>query len=386
LLKRLRDRPSFMPAYFEAIVGAALAVAGFELSCAELKASSVPTPEFRAKSKTSGITYEVEAKRKERWKAPTDDPTNPEFELELERYVRDQIYGASKKKLTNPIYCFELSIPTLTTAATWRTIVTKVDAAIRQAENTMTVDGEPIAPAFVFISNHTFLVNEEIVDAPFFGFFATVRIDDFPLGHAMAIEAALEGYDKYRDIFWLADAWKVANTVPTTFDGSPPELLSQDGQPQKTVQVGDMLLMPNEAGIEVATRVEDIVSIGDKATVVVHDIAANKRWLAQFPLSEAEVAAAAHFTDAVFGKSGTRLPLRETDPFDLYDFFLDTYGTITQEQADKLCAETPAFQRYKSLPLKEARVRIAREYTKLTWARRSQKEKEEAPPTESGDA
>src|SRR5579859_3612530 len=35
LLRRLRDPSFFMPAYYEAIVGAALAVAGFELSCAE---------------------------------------------------------------------------------------------------------------------------------------------------------------------------------------------------------------------------------------------------------------------------------------------------------------------------------------------------------------
>ena len=54
LLKRLRDRVSFMPAYHEAIVGAALAVAGMEISCAETKAGSTPTPEFRAKSKASG--------------------------------------------------------------------------------------------------------------------------------------------------------------------------------------------------------------------------------------------------------------------------------------------------------------------------------------------
>lgn len=40
LLKRLRDPRNFMPAYYEAIVGAALAVAGMEISCAETKAGS----------------------------------------------------------------------------------------------------------------------------------------------------------------------------------------------------------------------------------------------------------------------------------------------------------------------------------------------------------
>ena len=72
-----------------------------EISCAETKAGSIPTPEFRAKSKVSGKTYDVEAKRKDSWKVSTSDVTNPNFLRELEVYVRDQIYNASKKKLTN---------------------------------------------------------------------------------------------------------------------------------------------------------------------------------------------------------------------------------------------------------------------------------------------
>lgn len=377
LLKRLRGVTSFMPAYFEAIVGAALAVAGFKLTCAETKAGSTPTPEFRARSKTSGTTYEVEAKRKDGWKAPTDDPTNGEFERELESYLRAQIHRSSKKKLPNAIYCFELSIPTLTTESAWRTIATKIDAVIRESEKSMTVDGQPIGPAFVLVTNHTFLVNEDIMGNPFFGYSGTLKIDDYPFGRPMEIEAALAGYDKYRDVIWLADAWKIAHTVPTTFDGTPPELLSPNGEPQKTVQIGDMLLVPDEEGKQVTVRVEDIVSLGDKAVVAVHDPSSNKRWLAELPLTEAEAGAVAHFTDAVFGKINVGRRLRESDPFDLYDFFLSSYAILTQEQADNLFAESPVLQHYKGLPLAEARVRIAREYTKAMWAQTLQKQQGE---------
>jgi len=125
--------------------GAALAVAGMEIACAETKAGSTPAPEFRAKSKASGKTYEVEAKRKNGWKAPTGDVTNAEFQRELEGYVRDQIYNASKKKLTNPVYWFELRITTMMAEADWRAVAEKAEAAIRDAENSMTVDGQPIA-------------------------------------------------------------------------------------------------------------------------------------------------------------------------------------------------------------------------------------------------
>jgi SEC-C motif len=309
LLKRLRAPIDFMPAYHEAVVGAALAVAGMEINCAETKAGSTTTPEFRAKSKASGKTYEVEAKRKNGWKAPTGDVTNAEFHRELEGYVRDQIYKASKKKLTNPIFWFELSIPTMMTEADWRTVAEKAEAAIRGAENSMTVDGQPIAPAYVVITNHTFLANEDVTGHPCFGFLQTIKIDDYPYGRSMELEAALEGYDKHRDIFWLMEAWKTASTVPTTFDGSPPELLDSDGKPQPTVKIGAMIEVPDMDGKTVLATVEEISSWGDDKAMLA--VAANGRhWL----LTAGEAQAARRYTDAVFGKDNASRGLRDDDP------------------------------------------------------------------------
>ena len=371
LLKRLRHPVSFMPAYHEAVVGAALAVAGMEISCAETKAGSTPTPEFRAKSKASGKTYEVEAKRKNGWKAPTSDVTNAEFQRELEGYVRDQIYNASKKKLTNPVFWFELSIPTMMTEADWRAVAEIAEAAIRGAENSMTVDGQPIAPAYVVITNHTFLADEDVTGNPCFGFLQTIRIDDYPFGRPMEIEAALEGYDKHRDIFWLMEAWKTASTVPTTFDGSPPELLDSDGKPQPTVKIGTIIEVPDMDGKTVRATVEEISSWGDDKAMLV--VAANgRRWLVEMPLTEGEAQAARRYTDAVFGKDNASRRLRDDDPFDLYDWQLKVNANMTQEQVDKFFEQNPTVAHYKGLPLKEARVRIAREYTKWTWVRSQQ--------------
>jgi hypothetical protein len=182
LLKRLREPATFMPAYYEAIVGAALAVTGFEISSAETKATSLPTPEFRAKSKTSGTIYEVEAKRKERWKAPTSNVSNADFQRELESYVRDQVHAGSRKKLRNPVYWFELNIPTLNSEVDWRAVTAKVEVVLRDAEMNMTVAGEPIPAAFVVVTNHTFLADEDVEGEPSFGFLQTIKIDDYPFG------------------------------------------------------------------------------------------------------------------------------------------------------------------------------------------------------------
>lgn len=373
LLRRLRDPVSFMPAYHEAIVGAALAVAGMEISCAETKAGSTPVPEFRAKSKATGMTYEVEAKRKNSWKAPTGDVKNTEFQRELEGYVRDQVYNASKKKLTNPVYWFELSIPTMMAEADWRAVAEKAEAAIRDAEQNMTVAGQPVAPAYVVITNHTFLANEDVTGNPCFGFLQTIKIDDYPFGRPMELEAALEGYDKHRDIFWLMQAWKTASTVPTTFDGSPPELLDSDGKPQRTVKIGDMIEVPDMDGKTVRAMVEEICSWGDDKAMLA--VGANGRhWLVQMPLTAGEAQAARRYTDAVFGKDNASHGLRDDDPFDLYDWLLKAHANMTQEQVDKFFEQKPTVAHHKGVPLKEARVRVAREYTKWMWIR-SQQEK-----------
>lgn len=366
LLDRLRKPDSFLPAYHEAIMGAALAVAGMEISCAETKAGSTPTPEFRAKSKTSGKTYDVEGKRKNGWKAPTEDVTNVEFQRELQRYVRNRIHKASKKSLKNPIYWIELSIPTMMTEGDWQVVADRAAAAIREAEDNLTVDGQPIAPAYIVITNHTFLANEDVAGHPCLGFLQTIKMDDYPFGREIELEAALDGYDRHRDIFWLMEAWKIACTVPTTFDGSPPEFIDNDGKPQPTLKIGSMIEVTDLNGKPVRATVEEITSWGgDKAMVAVG--ADGRHWLAEIPLTESEAQAARRYSDAVFGKDNASSGLRGDDPFDLYDWLLKAHADMTQKQVDKFFDRNPAVAHYNGLPLKDARVRVAREYTKWIW-------------------
>ncbi len=367
LRNRLRNPTTFLPAYYETLVGAALAVAGFEITNAETAATSRSTPEFRARSKNSGKVYEVEGKRKDRWTAPTCDVNDQDFKNELARYVRDQIYNASKKRLKNPVFWLELSIPTLSNEADWRAVAAQLEGTVREAEK-MTIDGEPLPPAFVMITNHTFLANEDIAVDPNFAFLETLNISDYPFARRMEIEDALEGYDKHRDIFWMIEAWRLARTVPTTFDGTPPELLSEDGQPQKTVQIGDMIVLPDENGNEVTVCVDEIASLGDAATIFVRDIATNKTWSTIIPLTRRESQAAARFSDAIFGKENASRGLRTSDPFELYDWLLKAHSKVNPEQIARLISADVSLRQVAELSLTKARVRLAREYTKRIWA------------------
>jgi hypothetical protein len=68
-------------------------------------------------------------------------------------------------------------------------------------------------------------------------------------------------------------------------------------------------------------------------------------------------------------KDNASRALRNDDPFDLYDWLLNAYAKMTQEQVDKFFERHPTVAHYKGLPLKQARIRVAREYTKSMWMR-----------------
>jgi hypothetical protein len=114
--------------------------------------------------------------------------------------------------------------------------------------------------------------------------------------------------------------------------------------------------------------VEEISSWGDDKAMLA--VGANGRhWLVEMPLTTGEAQAASRYTDAVFGKDNASRALRNDDPFDLYDWLLNAYAKMTQEQVDKFFERHPTVAHYKGLPLKQARIRVAREYTKSMWMR-----------------
>ncbi len=90
--------------------------------------------------------------------------------------------------------------------------------------------------------------------------------------------------------------------------------------------------------------------------------------MAQLPLTDGETLAVAKFTDAIFGKDNASRTLSDRDPFDLYDWFLKAYAETTPEQLAKLMRDDPGLRQYERLSPAEARIRLAREYTKRVWA------------------
>jgi hypothetical protein len=164
------------------------------------------------------------------------------------------------------------------------------------------------------------------------------------------------------------EGWRVSRAIPPTFDGTPGEFVAADGSVTRPIKIGDRVLVAGPDGEQVLVIVDELASVGDKITVFVRNEATNQVWMYEMPLTEAEAQAASRYTDAVFGKSNVSRPLRQDDPFDLYDWILNAYARTTPEQLAK-SMEGPGWEPYRDLPTEEKKRQLARQYTKAIWAR-----------------
>jgi len=219
-------------------------------------------------------------------------------------------------------------------------------------------------PLFV-ITNHTFLADEDVTGGPLLRLLHTIKIDDYPFGRPMEIEAALEATISTAT---FSGSWKCEDGqhVPTTFDGSPPELLDSDcnaahGQDRRHDRSA------RHGWQTVRATVEESVH-GATTRPCSRSARTDATGSRKLPLTAGEAQAARRYTDAVFGKDNASRGLR--DGRSLRSLRLAAESARQHDARNRWTnssSKIPPSAHYKGLPLKEARVRVAREYTKWTW-------------------
>lgn len=373
LLSRLKRSEGFRPAYYETLVGAAFAVAGFSISNAEDTKTNRATPEFYAKSAKSGKIYAVEAKCKFAWTADFD-PDADDFQNELRQWIRDQLYKASRKKLENPVFWFELSIGASLSATEWKTTAAIVIAAIREAETSLLIDSKIPAPAYIFITNYSFLVNEDTESTPMLAYMDAFHISDFLRPGHSDIETALLNHHRHRDITRVMEFLKTASTIPTTFDGTPEELLSAVGETVRPIRIGDRYLYPDGQGNEKPGLIEDLVRADDHVLAIVRDEASGGRVMVRVPLTQAEILASEKYGNAVFGNPNGGA-LKAGDIIGLYEWLLETNSRITREQILKNVTTHPSKADFNDNSIDDLRARYCRALAKSIYVDSQNKRK-----------
>ncbi|WP_459461686.1 hypothetical protein [Rhizobium sp. No.120] len=360
LVKRLQKPIDFDPACYEAIVAAAFAVAGAKIVGAEDSKGNGAKPEFFA---TFGPNqqYSVEAKRKRSWKTEINFDSDA-FISELRSWLRDKLHAASKKKLRNPVYWFELGIGKQFGYDDAEKLQKLVGEAILEAE-TMTVDGKEPPPAYVVVTNNVDLANDDATEVPFFALLQGFRMQDFR-GDTIDIEVAMERHDKHRPIRRVLNCFNEVQRFPTSFDGVPDELLDPSGMPIKIPQIGDHLEYADQDGAPAVGQITEIISMGQEAIAVISDDRTAAQVLIKIPLSDQEMKAAAVLGNAIFGKPEG--PQGDASgPLGFYDRALEMYRDFDRSQLLNQLGNHPQKAEFEKLSRDELLARVAREVTKM---------------------
>lgn len=364
IVKRLRSPVSFRPTFHETQIASAFAVAGFNIRMAEIGRTSASTPEFWA-ARGYGLRYAVEAKCKDAWNA-SPNVSSIEFQNELRQWLRNQLYSASRKRLKNPVYCFELSMCADFNGDEWATIAEYISDILKEAE-TLSIKGEPPTPAYVIVTNNVDVLADQAFDinrvAMLFGF----CMDDwFESGASVEIEVAFDSHDKHRDIYAIFQCLQEVEAIPQSFDGLPVILDEEGNEVELGIRVGGDLNYLDANGASRVGLVYDVTSVEKEAFACVESD--GDHHIIKVPLTDFELEAVKRYGDAAFGKPEKKRSDLEGDPLKFYDWISGVYEKYDRKALLIQVKDHPRLSEFSNLPIDELRVRAAREVTKAVVA------------------
>lgn len=349
LLRRLRSPKFTLPAIAETYAGAAFAITGHAIRSSETTAGSETSGEFTATSQASGISYSVEVKRRDAWRNPIGDPVGPEFTAELQAWLRSRFRRAARKRLTHPVYWFELSIAGMTLDR-FMAVREAVQEVLRGEEQSQ-LGGRLPDPAYVFVTCHGHVVNPDLSEQGIFGFLEPFRMPDFPVsGTYSDIETLLVAHDKHRDMSDVIKALKTVSRAPSSFEGTAPELMKTDGSAARAVQIGDKISLVSEDQSARTGVLEDVTSVGDGDAWAIVRTSDGQREMWKVPLSEEEAAAARVHGDAVFGKPNSAPAEPNADILTRYDRILAMFSDYPREALLRQLTKHPRFSEFQVQP------------------------------------
>lgn len=345
LIRRLKDKTQFYPAYYETFVAAALIKAGFAIEFENESDFSMTHCELIATSKRTGKKFSVEAKRREPHKGNAN--------------VGNQLYAALKKQSTHERVVFiEINLPNDKGKDAVRTTVSDAVASIRNKEDSLKIGGVPAPRAYVIITNDPYQYGLN-ADVKRWAFVEGFKIPDLKLNKGFSsIREAVDSRDRHVDILNLMQSLGTHDTVPSTFEGENPELAFVSETDTNGLKIGELYVIPNQEGKEVVGELTDVCVMESKQLAIgTFRSEDGRNFLAECPLTDKEFAAYKSHPTTFFGKVK---PTTQTRDFvDFYDRTLQVYSNSPKENLLKLMAGAADFERLKTLSQPE----LAKLYT-----------------------
>ena len=345
LVERLKKRDQFPGALYETFVAASMLRAGFDLEFEDESDRSTTHCEFSASSKSSGRRYSVEAKHRQ----PTDGSDAASDNFRLGR----RLQKALKKRANNDRVVFiDINVPDAASENEVPSYLLKALSDLRKFEGRKSPSGEPLPPAYLFVTNFPYQYNLEKSSFRRSVIAEGFQIPDFKGDAAFSnLRQALDARDKHSDMFRLAASLLEHSTIPSTFDGTIPEFAFRGAEDR--LVIGRTYLVPDNAGVERRGRLTSaIVDEVNRLAWGVYSLETGQQVIATSPMTDAEVQVYRQYPDTFFG---TLMPAarRSKTPIDLYDFFFSTYQHTPKERLLEFLAGAPDMERLNKLSQEE---------------------------------
>ncbi len=335
MIQRLKNKQQLQGALYETYVYAIFIRAGFSIELEDENNSDSRHCEFIAVAPQTGAKYSVEAKARQ----PFKDHVG----------VGKQLGQALKKDaLHKRVIFIDVNISKLLER------MEEVDKELRDRECSTDGDWKNSPPAYVFITNHSFVYDLEGFQFERMGFAYGFKIDYFKGNTAyMSLRDARLAREKHIDMVKLIKSMREQDSIPATFDGDIPEFAFNKNLQEKRLLIGNKYLLPGKDGKDIVGILESAtLSEPEKLAYGAYLLEDGTRAILTCPVSDEEIEAYKKYPDTFFGVSrhqGRKID----DPLELYDFFYDVYKKTSRNKLLEFMKGWHDFKNIQSLSDKE---------------------------------
>lgn len=359
-LRRLRStrEDDFIGALFETYAAAAFLKAGFTLAYEETKAKASSCVEFVANWPATGEKFSVEVKSR----VHSADPGAAEKVDEVKRLrVGSKLAKALAKAAAHTrVVMIEINVPDQIKAT--RTLEGWPAAALKQIrdnEGAKGADGQPLPPAYVFVTNHAFHNDLGGVGGRMQALAAGFRMDDFgPDVRYRGYAGVMAARDRHAPMTVLIASMKTHYEIPATFDGELPSTLAPGASPHR-LRFGERYALPDADGNEQAGQFYNATVNRDTGEVHgAYELDDGRHVLAVTTLDAAELEEYRRYPDTYFGE--VLKPSGRADTFvDLCDFLFESYQHTPRDKLLDMMANAQDIEHLRMLGQRDLAITYA---------------------------
>lgn len=354
MLSRLKNPEMFLGAQYETFVAGSLIRAGFTIEFENEDDRSSTHVEFTATCAKSGRKYSVEAKQR--------NVSGENERFRLGKLLQKALRKTAKHPRVVFIGIGYLDIQDVGSGVMPARFL-KALTDLRSFEG-RTLNGKPLPPAYLIVTNrpHDLALDKKHLQTAILaeGF----QIPGFKFDTAYSsLRAAHNSRKEHSDIHQLLKSIGIHSEIPTTFDGTAPELAFSD-QKQRLI-IGETYLIPDANGVERPGKLTSATVVeAESMAYVAHLLDNDEAIIGTVPLTPEELAAYRRHPDTFFGID-VGSPRKAETPLELFDFFLDSYQKSPRDRLLEFMSNHPDIEELKALPQEE----LAEIYAeRLAWS------------------